>query len=209
MIDGAAVLGLVLVASTSGEAVDDTRVIVADVSADCGCGLGGDADPDPDSDPAPGCDGDAATESGVTGTGEMLLLPPSTTPPAPAPPMFCSPSTEVGLAMAPRLPSGLGLRLLKLPIGLANPLPLPPPPKSDIDAGATTDTWSANSVRPSWKCDSEVEVEDAGKADEASSVLSTAAALSSTEGTDCSRVSVPLARGMRCGLGGWWWWLWW
>ena len=29
-----------------------------------------------------------------------------------------------------------------------------------------------------------------------------AAALSSTEGTDCSRASVPLARGTRCGLRG-------
>jgi hypothetical protein len=30
-------------------------------------------------------------------------------------------------------------------------------------------------------------------------------AVASTEGADCSRVSVSLARGIRCGFGGWWW----
>jgi hypothetical protein len=45
----------------------------------------------------------------------------------------------------------------------------------------------------------------ATSASSASADVSSAAALSRTEGTDCSRASVPFARGIRCGFagGGW------
>lgn len=56
-------------------------------------------------------------------------------------------------------------------------------PDADADAGETTATCSATST--SWL-----------------RLPRTAAALSRTEGTDCSRASVPFARGTRCGLRG-------
>jgi hypothetical protein len=74
-----------------------------------------------------------------------------------------------------RTPSGLGLRLLKLPIGLVKPLRRP-----GSAHGATTETSSPvvmDAVRIS-------------------------AALSRTEGTLCSSCSVVFERGMRCGLVG-------
>ena len=69
--------------------------------------------------------------------------------------------------------------------------------KSDAEAeagvGTTTATCSPNSTSTSPR------------------ELSTAVAVSSTQGTDCSKVSVPLGRGIRCGFDGWgwlyqWWW---
>ena len=75
---------------------------------------------------------------------------------------------------------GLGLRLPKLPMGLAKPLlARGEPPKG---AGATMET-------------SLVLGADARMA----------AAESSTEGTECSICSVVLERGMRWGSVGWWW----
>ena len=78
-----------------------------------------------------------------------------------------------------RNPRGLGLRLLKLPIGLANPLLLPAYWSPDV-AGVTTAIWSPASG--SWM------------------PVRMVAAESSTEGTDSSNCSVVLARGMRCGF---------
>ena len=86
-------------------------------------------------------------------------------------------SKLVGFPPPGLLPNGLGLRLLKLPMGLANPLVLP-----IVEAGATTEIWS-----PSSSIDARIE-----------------AALSRTDGTDCSSCSVALERGMRCGFWGWW-----
>lgn len=88
-------------------------------------------------------------------------------------------------AMGPdprRRPRGLGLRLLKLPIGLANPLLLPAygSPKLDALAGVTTEIWSPESG----SC----------------SPVRIVAAESKTEGTDSSSCSVALARGIRWGL---------
>jgi hypothetical protein len=74
-----------------------------------------------------------------------------------------------------RTPSGLGLRLLKLPIGLVKPLRRP-----GSAHGATTETSSPvvmDAVRIS-------------------------AALSRTEGTLCSSCSVVFERGIRCGFVG-------
>jgi hypothetical protein len=81
-----------------------------------------------------------------------------------------------------RRPRGLGLRLLKLPIGLANPLLLPAyeSPKLDALAGVTTAIWSPDSG--SWSPERMV------------------AAESKTEGTESSSCSVVLARGIRWGL---------
>jgi hypothetical protein len=72
-------------------------------------------------------------------------------------------------------PRGLGLRLLRLPIGLVKPLRRP-----TSRHGETTEISSEG--------DSEA--------------VRMAAALSSTEGTLCSSCSVALERGMRCGFGG-------
>lgn len=84
--------------------------------------------------------------------------------------------------VATRSPRGLGLRLLKLPIGLAKPLLAGKPGLADAGgAGATTAT-SAESSR----------------------VARTEAAESRTEGTECSRCSVPFALGILWGL----WWAW-
>lgn len=84
--------------------------------------------------------------------------------------------------VATRRPSGLGLRLLKLPIGLANPLLVPlariKSSAGEVDAGATIDTWSA--VSP-----------------DSSRVARRDAALSRTDGTEYSSCSVPLALGIR------------
>lgn len=74
-------------------------------------------------------------------------------------------------------PSGLGLRLLKLPIGLAKPLLRPTIESNTEFAGETTATSLATSS--------------------VSILARIAAALSNTEGTDCSSCSVPLARGIR------------
>jgi hypothetical protein len=73
------------------------------------------------------------------------------------------------------LSKGLGLRLLKLPIGLVNPLRRPA-----SRHGATTAISSEGE----------------------SEAVRIAAALSSTEGTLCSSCSVVLERGMRWGFGG-------
>jgi len=70
-------------------------------------------------------------------------------------------------------PRGLGLRLLKLPIGLVNPLRRP-----GSAHGATT----------------------AISSDAATEAVRISAALSRTEGTLCSSCSVALERGMRWGL---------
>lgn len=78
---------------------------------------------------------------------------------------------------------GLGLLLLRLPIGLANPLPACLwgwRASNVVGEGATTATSSS-----------------AGREE-----VMTSAALSRTEGTACSSCSVALARGIRCGLGG-------
>lgn len=87
--------------------------------------------------------------------------------------------------VATRNPSGLGLRLLKLPMGLAKPLlVLRARIESNaglVEAGATTATWST--VSPV-----------------SSSVARMEAALSRTDGTECSSCSVPLALGIRCGF---------
>lgn len=87
--------------------------------------------------------------------------------------------------VATRRPRGLGLRLLKLPMGLANPLLVPRARMESnaglVDAGATTATWSTDSP-------------------ESSRVARMEAALSRTDGTECSSCSVPLALGMRCGF---------
>ncbi len=84
--------------------------------------------------------------------------------------------------VATRRPSGLGLRLLKLPIGLAKPLLVPrariESSAEEVDAGATIDTWST--VSP-----------------DSSRVARRDAALSRTDGTENSNCSVPLALGMR------------
>lgn len=84
--------------------------------------------------------------------------------------------------VATRRPSGLGLRLLKLPIGLANPLLVPlariESSAGEVDAGATIDTWST--VSPV-----------------SSRVARREAALSRTDGTEYSSCSVPLDLGMR------------
>lgn len=80
-----------------------------------------------------------------------------------------------------RIPKGLGLRLLKLPIGLAKPLLRPIGSNIEV-AGATTEIWSPESP---------------------SIPARIAAALSRTEGTDCSSCSVVLDRGMRWGSVGW------
>lgn len=77
---------------------------------------------------------------------------------------------------------GLGLLLLKLPIGLVTPLLLPVLPANNPLAGATTLILSSSSEP--W--------------DEAR----IAAALSSTEGTLCSSCSVAFERGVLCGLDG-------
>jgi hypothetical protein len=79
---------------------------------------------------------------------------------------------------AGELTIGLGLRLLKLPIGLAKPL-FRPLSKTG-DAGETTATWSPTSM--------------------SSIPAKIAAALSRTEGTEFSSCSVPFERGIRCGL---------
>jgi hypothetical protein len=101
---------------------------------------------------------------------------------------FCAWITWVGDGMlssrlfllAEREPRGLGLRLRRLPIGLVNPLRL----RSKIEvAGASTATRS--SPRSS-SC----------------SPVRISAALSRTDGTDWSRCSVALARGIRWGFGG-------
>jgi hypothetical protein len=78
---------------------------------------------------------------------------------------------------------GLGLLLLKLPIGLAKPLLRPMYVWSKLAdcAGASTETWSEWSV----------------------SSARMAAAASRTDGTECSSCSVVLERGIRCGFGGW------
>jgi hypothetical protein len=73
-------------------------------------------------------------------------------------------------------PRGLGLRLLKLPIGLVKPLRRP-----GSAHGATTEISS----------------------DDVREAVRISAALSRTEGTLCSMCSVPLLRGIRCGFGGW------
>jgi len=70
------------------------------------------------------------------------------------------------------VPNVLGLRLLKLPMGVANPLVL-----SMLDAGARTEIYSALPPMEAMM----------------------AAALSRTDGTDCSNCSVVLGRG--CGAG--------
>jgi hypothetical protein len=79
-----------------------------------------------------------------------------------------------------RLPAppavGLGLRLLKLPMGLVTPLRNPPPNMRSL-AGVTTEIRSSSSVP--W-----VDV-------------SIAAALSRTEGTHWSSCSLTFERGMR------------
>ena len=77
---------------------------------------------------------------------------------------------------------GLGLLLLKLPMGLATPLLLPVLPANNPVAGATTLILSSSR-------------EPCGEA-------RIAAALSRTEGTLWSSCSVVLERGVRCGLGG-------
>jgi hypothetical protein len=78
-----------------------------------------------------------------------------------------------------RRPRGLGLRLLKLPIGLANPLLLPPYGSPAL-AGVTTEILSPDSG--SWR------------------PVRMVAAESKTEGTESSSCSVAFALGMRCGL---------
>jgi len=70
----------------------------------------------------------------------------------------------------------LGLRLLKLPTGLANPLVL-----SVADAGARTEICPASSSMEAMM----------------------AAALSRTDGTDCLDCSAVLEQGMRCRFWGW------
>lgn len=77
-------------------------------------------------------------------------------------------------------PKGLGLRLRKLPIGLANPL-LRSLSKVD-ETGETTATWSPMST--------------------SSIPAKIVAALSRTEGTEFSSCSVPFERGIRWGFGG-------
>ena len=111
--------------------------------------------------------------------------------------ILCRPRTEMGAAWGtggrfnnisardcpgtPILtPKGLGLRLLKLSMGLANPL-LRPLSKVG-EAGETTATWSPRST--------------------SSKPAKIEAALSRTEGTEFSSCSVPLERGIRCGFGG-------
>lgn len=84
---------------------------------------------------------------------------------------------------AVRIPNGLGLRLLKLPIGLANPLLRPMTSKLMV-AGETIATWSPASL--------------------SSKLVRTEAALSRTEGTACSSCSVPFARGILWGFCWWW-----
>lgn len=74
------------------------------------------------------------------------------------------------------VPVGLGLRLLRLPMGLTKPLPGRKPRSY---AGVTTAIWSSSM----------------GNAE-----VSTAAAVSKTEGTLCSSCSVVFERGMRWGL---------
>ena len=72
-------------------------------------------------------------------------------------------------------PNGLGLRLLRLPIGLVNPLRRPASRRGEM-----------------------TEISSAGERE----AVRISAALSSTEGTLCSSCSVALERGMRCGFGG-------
>ena len=111
--------------------------------------------------------------------------------------ILCRPRTEIGAAWGTGgrfnsisardcpgthilTPKGLGLRLLKLPIGLVNPLLWP---LSKVgEAGETTATWSPTST--------------------SSKPAKIDAALSRTEGTEFSSCSVPFERGIRCGLGG-------
>jgi len=73
-------------------------------------------------------------------------------------------------------PTGLGLLLLRLPIGLAKPLLRSTTSRMDA-VGETTETSSSLPIPARM-----------------------VAALSKTDGTECSSCSVVLARGILCGL---------